>query len=101
MLPPLPDSLGCWLNRLAASECLDTLCDLGCRRSRFRLFPILGESGLELVSQAGKFHEVGVMRERLSEPGLVIPERAFCDPKLFPRGKELSLVGAGQPVEGV
>ena len=60
---------------------LDALGQFG--NARPFLFPGLmgrgGESGLELVTQGGQFGQVGIERERLTEPGLVVAKLGLGD----------------------
>ena len=60
-----------------------------------------GKSGLELVTQAGQFGQVGVVQEGLAEPGLVVAKLGLGDGEVLPDTFAFGAVSARQSFQGV
>jgi hypothetical protein len=77
----LPGTLGRGLDGVSGLERFDAPGQLGNVRSCVPAFRLrrAGKAGLELVPQAREFGQVAFMRERLSEPGLIVAELALGD----------------------
>ena len=60
-----------------------------------------GKAGLELVTQGGQFGQVGIVRERLAEPCLVVAKLGFGDGEVLPDAVAFGAVAIGQSFQGV
>jgi hypothetical protein len=60
-----------------------------------------GKAGLELVTQAGQFGQVGFVSEGLAEPCLIIAKLAFGDGEVLSDAVAFGAVGIGHSFQGV
>ena len=84
-------------------ERLDLLGQFGNARPLFvvRLMGRCGKPGLELVTQAGQFGQVGVVEEGLAQPGLVVAKLRLGDGEVLPDADAFGAVAVGQAFQGV
>ena len=60
-----------------------------------------GKPGLELVTQAGQFGQIGVVQERLAQAGLVVAQLGLGDGEVLPDTDAFGAVATGQAFQGV
>ena len=89
--------------RVGGLESLDLLGQFG--NARPFLFPWLlgraGKAGLELVTQGGQFGQVGIVRKRLAQSGLIVAKLRFGDSEVSLDAVAFGAVAVGQPFQGV
>ena len=89
--------------RVRGLESLDLLGQFG--NARPFLFPWLlgrtGKAGLELVTQGGQFGQVGIVRKRLAQSGLIIAKLRLRDSEVSLDAVAFGAVAVGQTFQGV
>lgn len=60
-----------------------------------------GKPGLELVPQSGQLGQIGVVREGLTEAGLLVSQLRFRDGKVLPDTSAVGAVGVGQTLQRI
>ena len=95
--------LRCRLDAVRGLKSLDLLGQFG--NARPFLFPWLlgraGKASLELVTQGGQFGQVGIVRKRLAQSGLIVAKLRLGDSEVSLDAVAFGAVAVGQPFQGV